>query len=59
MNENSRRHFIKTLGIGTAALAVGNKVFGSAAVKNGHILDDKQAMKLWNSEYEKGWAVKG
>jgi hypothetical protein len=32
MNENSRRHFIKTLGIGTAALAVGNKVFGGTGV---------------------------
>jgi predicted dehydrogenase len=28
MSEQSRRHFIRTLGIGTAALAVGNKVFG-------------------------------
>jgi predicted dehydrogenase len=32
MYENSRRHFIKTLGIGTAALAVGNKVFGGTGV---------------------------
>lgn len=23
---------------------------------NGHILDDKEAMKLWGREYEKGWA---
>jgi hypothetical protein len=22
----------------------------------GHILDDKEAMKSWNREYEKGWA---
>ncbi len=28
MSENSRRHFLKTLGIGTAAMAVGNSVFG-------------------------------
>jgi predicted dehydrogenase len=23
---------------------------------NGHILDDKEAMKMWGREYEKGWA---
>ena len=23
---------------------------------NGHILDDKEAMKGWGREYEKGWA---
>lgn len=31
MSENSRRHFLKTLGIGTAAMAVGNTVFGGTA----------------------------
>ncbi len=25
---------------------------------NGHILNDKEAMKLWSREYEKGWAPK-
>ncbi|TCC88696.1 Gfo/Idh/MocA family oxidoreductase [Pedobacter frigiditerrae] len=25
---------------------------------NGHILNDKDAMKLWSREYEKGWEVK-
>ena len=24
--------------------------------KNGHILDDPDAMKLWGREYEAGWA---
>jgi hypothetical protein len=24
---------------------------------NGHIIDDKQAMKLWGRTYEKGWEV--
>ena len=24
--------------------------------KNGHILHDEEAMKLWRREYEKGWA---
>jgi predicted dehydrogenase len=31
MQDHSRRHFIKTLGIGTASLAVGNHVFGGTA----------------------------
>ena len=31
MQEHSRRHFIRTLGIGTAALAVGYQVFGGTA----------------------------
>jgi predicted dehydrogenase len=26
--------------------------------KNGHILNDKEAMKLWSREYQKGWEVK-
>ena len=26
--------------------------------KNGHILDDKEAQKLWGCEYEKGWEPK-
>jgi predicted dehydrogenase len=26
--------------------------------KNGHILNDKEAMKLWSREYEKGWEIK-
>ncbi|SOD92495.1 Gfo/Idh/MocA family protein [Spirosoma fluviale] len=26
--------------------------------KNGHILDDKEAQKLWGREYEKGWEPK-
>ena len=26
--------------------------------KNGHILNDKDAMKLWRREYEKGWEPK-
>ncbi len=26
--------------------------------KNGHILNDKEAMKLWSREYEKGWEPK-
>jgi predicted dehydrogenase len=26
--------------------------------KNGHILHDKEAMKLWSREYEKGWEMK-
>jgi predicted dehydrogenase len=26
--------------------------------KNGHILKDKEAMKLWQREYEKGWEMK-
>jgi predicted dehydrogenase len=26
--------------------------------KNGHITDDKEAQKLWNREYEKGWEPK-
>ena len=26
--------------------------------KNGHILNDKTAMKLWRREYEKGWEPK-
>ena len=26
--------------------------------KNGHIIDDKEAQKLWNREYEKGWEPK-
>lgn len=26
--------------------------------KNGHILKDKEAMKLWSREYEKGWEMK-
>ncbi|WP_315817607.1 hypothetical protein [Paraflavitalea speifideaquila] len=25
---------------------------------NGHILKDKQAMKMWKREYEKGWEPK-
>jgi predicted dehydrogenase len=25
---------------------------------NGHILRDKEAMKLWNREYQKGWEIK-
>jgi hypothetical protein len=25
---------------------------------NGHIKDDKEAMKLWKRDYEKGWEVK-
>jgi hypothetical protein len=24
--------------------------------KNGHILNDPEAMKFWTREYEKGWA---
>ncbi len=31
MHENSRRHFIKALGVGTASLALGNTVFASSA----------------------------
>ena len=31
MGDNSRRHFLRTLGIGTAAMAVGNSVFGGTA----------------------------
>ncbi|MBT3385532.1 MAG: Gfo/Idh/MocA family oxidoreductase [Prolixibacteraceae bacterium] len=26
--------------------------------KNGHIVDDKKAQKLWSREYEKGWEMK-
>jgi predicted dehydrogenase len=26
--------------------------------RNGHILNDKEAMKLWQREYEKGWEMK-
>jgi hypothetical protein len=26
--------------------------------KNGHILNDKGAMKFWSREYEKGWEPK-
>jgi hypothetical protein len=26
--------------------------------KNGHILNDKDAMKLWSREYQKGWEPK-
>ena len=26
--------------------------------KDGHILDDKEAMALWTREYEKGWEPK-
>lgn len=26
--------------------------------KNGHIEDDKEAMKMWFREYEKGWEPK-
>ncbi len=26
--------------------------------KNGHVLNDKEAMKLWSREYEKGWEMK-
>ena len=25
--------------------------------KNGHILKDKKAKKLWSREYEKGWEI--
>jgi hypothetical protein len=25
---------------------------------NGHILNDPEAMQLWQREYEKGWEVK-
>jgi len=25
---------------------------------NGHIVDDKDAMKLWEREYEKGWELR-
>jgi hypothetical protein len=24
---------------------------------NGHVLDDSQAMRMWNREYQKGWEV--
>ena len=26
--------------------------------KNGHIINDKDAMKYWSREYEKGWEMK-
>lgn len=42
--------------LGNIAYRVGRVLECDTA--NGHILHDKEAMKLWNREYEKGWEVK-
>ncbi len=42
--------------LGNIAYRVGRALKCDPA--NGHILNDKEAMKLWSREYEKGWNVK-
>jgi len=42
--------------LGNIAYRVGRTLDCDAS--NGHILNDKEAMKLWSREYEKGWEVK-
>jgi predicted dehydrogenase len=39
--------------LGNIAQRVGHTI--SIDQTNGHIIDDKEAMKLWGREYEKGW----
>ncbi len=41
--------------LGNIAQRTGNVL--NCDQKNGHIKDDKEAMKLWKREYEKGWSV--
>ena len=42
--------------LGNIALRVGRTL--NCDPKNGHILNDTEAMKLWSREYAKGWGVK-
>ena len=42
--------------LGNIAYRVGRNLICDPS--NGHILNDKEAMKLWSREYEKGWEVK-
>ncbi len=41
--------------LGNIALRTGRAL--TCDPSNGHILDDRDAMKLWSREYEKGWKV--
>ncbi|MBC7890916.1 MAG: gfo/Idh/MocA family oxidoreductase, partial [Sphingobacteriaceae bacterium] len=41
--------------LGNIALRTGRAL--TCDPSNGHILDDREAMKLWSREYEKGWKV--
>jgi predicted dehydrogenase len=42
--------------LGNIAYRVGRTL--TCDPKNGHIMNDPEAMKLWSREYEKGWQVK-
>ena len=42
--------------LGNIAFRTGRTLYCDPA--NGHILRDKQAMKLWSREYEKGWEMR-
>jgi hypothetical protein len=42
--------------LGNISQRVGRKVVIEPS--NGHILNDKEAMKLWSREYAKGWEIK-
>ncbi|MFN8206945.1 MAG: Gfo/Idh/MocA family oxidoreductase [Bacteroidales bacterium] len=42
--------------LGNIAHRTGRKL--NINVTNGHILDDKEAIKLWGRTYEKGWEIK-
>jgi predicted dehydrogenase len=42
--------------LGNIAFRVGRNL--RCDPKNGHILNDAEAMKLWSREYEKGWEIK-
>ena len=42
--------------LGNIAFPVGRAL--KCKPDNGHILNDKEAMKLWDRKYEKGWEVK-
>lgn len=69
-NLTHRRHFIRSNLVLNAPIAEGHKStllpqLGNISYRlgralncnplNGHILDDKEAMNLWNREYEKSW----